>query len=217
MARAGAAEGTWLRADTQSGGRGRQGRIWTSPPGNFYGSTLIRPRPGDPAPATLGFVTAVALDQVISARLGDAALLIKWPNDLLVNGAKLSGILLERVDEAIIVGLGVNLAHHPEGLDRPTISLAVCGVAVPAPADFLVDLAAAFAHWVARWRSEGFGVIRQRWLGRAHPIGTALAVSLPDGSRLEGLFEGIDSDGALNLRLASGALHVMHAGDVFLI
>ncbi|MEV8668908.1 hypothetical protein AB0075_26400, partial [Klebsiella pneumoniae] len=95
---------------------------WVSPVGNFYGSTLVRVRASDPPPATLALVAAVALDEVVRAYLGlsgaDEALLIKWPNDLLIAGAKLSGILLERTDDAVVVGIGVNLAHYPDDTDR---------------------------------------------------------------------------------------------------
>jgi BirA family transcriptional regulator, biotin operon repressor / biotin---[acetyl-CoA-carboxylase] ligase len=98
LARAGLGEGVWLRAERQQGGRGRQGRAWVSPVGNFYGSTLVRLRDSDPAPATLALVAAVALEEVVRAYLPEAtpALAIKWPNDVLLGGAKLSGILLER-------------------------------------------------------------------------------------------------------------------------
>ena len=142
--------------------------------------------------------------------------MLKWPNDLLIDGAKVSGILLERADDSVVIGIGVNLAHHPADLDRPTTSLAAHG-ATPGTADFLDTLAAAFARWLSRWRSEGLAPVRARWLERAHPPGTALSASLPDGSAVEGLFEGLDADGALILRLADGGRRVIHAGDVFLI
>ncbi len=221
LARAGAPAGLWLRADAQTGGRGRHGRAWESPPGNLHASTLVRLAPGDPAAPTLALVAAVALDELVAALAGAERTHLKWPNDVLLDEgggrwAKLSGILLERVDGAVVIGFGVNLAHHPEGLDRPTTDLAAAGVQPPAAADFLADLAAAFARWLARWRGEGLAPIRRRWLERAHPVGTALSVRSPDGIR-DGLFDGLDADGALRLRLADGSVHVMHAGDVFLL
>ncbi|MEG3122821.1 biotin--[acetyl-CoA-carboxylase] ligase [Sphingomonas sp. GB1N7] len=142
--------------------------------------------------------------------------LLKWPNDLLIDGAKVSGILLERADDAVVIGIGVNLAHHPEGLERPTTSLAAQGV-TPDPAEFLETLAECFARWLSRWRGEGIAPVRARWLERAHPIGTALTAALPDGSAVDGLFQGLDADGALILRLADGTARVIHAADVFLI
>ena len=143
-------------------------------------------------------------------------LTIKWPNDLLIDGAKLSGILLERAGEAVVVGIGVNLAHHPDLPDRPATSLAAHGASVDA-ATFLDTLAETFARWLARWRGEGLAPLRGRWSGRAHPPGTALNVRLPDGPAIDGLFERLDADGALILRLADGTTRVIHAADVFLI
>ncbi|WP_426263266.1 biotin--[acetyl-CoA-carboxylase] ligase [Sphingomonas sp. PWP1-2] len=246
LAASGAEEGVWLRAERQSGGRGRQGRVWASPVGNFYGSTVVRVRAGDPAAATLALVAAIALEEVVRvylnntvapAEAGGAALghapagardapaapacagatmWIKWPNDLLLGGAKLSGILLERSGDAVIVGIGVNLAHHPEDTDRLATSLAQHGV-TPDPADFAETLAEGFARWLAIWRGQGLAPIRARWLERAHPVGTALTARLPDGQAIDGLFGGLDGDGALILRLADSGSRVIHAGDVFLL
>lgn len=154
---------------------------------------------------------------MIAAYAGDARVTIKWPNDLLADGAKISGILLERADDAVVIGFGVNLAHHPEALDRPATSIAVLTGAAPDPAAFLSDLADSMAHWLARWRGEGLEPVRRRWVDRAHPHGTALVVRTADGTVTEGLFDGLAEDGALRLRLASGGVHVIHAGDVFLI
>lgn len=226
LAIAGAAEGLWLRADRQTEGRGRQGRAWASPVGNLYASTLVRVRAGDPQAATLALVAAVALDETVRVfgphlsrppeTGGTGGLTIKWPNDLLVNGAKLTGILLERSGDAVVIGMGVNLAHHPGALDRPTTSLAAHGVTVE-PAPFLDVLAEIFARWLARWRRDGVAAIRARWIERAHPRGTALSARTGDGAVIDGLFDGLDEQGALILRLADGTRHVMHAGDVFLI
>jgi len=117
----------------------------------------------------------------------------------------------------VVIGFGVNLAAHPEGLDRPATSLAAAGVEPPEPGSFLIDLAESFALWLSRWRGEGLQPVRKRWLERAHSIGTALVAQGADGKRIEGLFDGLDESGALRLRLADGSVHVMHAGDVFLI
>ena len=216
LAREGVPEGAWLRADTQIGGRGRQGRHWVSPPGNLYASTLVRRQPGDPLAPSLALVAAVALDQLLQGWLAPDRLMIKWPNDLLADGAKISGILLEAIDDAVVVGIGVNLAHHPDNIDRPATSLAALGLAAPDPADFVAELAASFARWLARWRGEGLGAVLGRWQARAHPPGTALSVHAPDGL-LEGLYEGVETDGALRLRTADGRIHIVHAGDIFLL
>jgi BirA family biotin operon repressor/biotin-[acetyl-CoA-carboxylase] ligase len=147
---------------------------------------------------------------------GGTGLVIKWPNDLLLNGAKLAGILLERANDAVVIGIGVNLAHAPDLPDRPTTSLAAHGTIVD-PTVFIEVLAETFQRWLARWRGEGLAPIRTRWLAKAHLPGTALNAHLPDGTSIDGLFDGLDANGALILRLASGSAHVIHAGDVFLI
>lgn len=214
-ARAGAPEGLWLRAERQSLGRGRQGREWHSPPGNLYASTLVRLAPGDPPAATLALVAAVALHEVASAFAGGERVEIKWPNDLMVAGAKLSGILLERIDDAVVVGFGVNLAEHPDATSRPATSFGAIGAA-PDPALFLEALAGSFARWLARWRDEGLQPVRARWLAAAHPPGTPLSTHTASGAWVEGLFDGLDESGALRLRLGDGSVQVVHAGDVFL-
>ena len=216
LAREGAPEGIWLRAERQSGGRGRQGREWHSPPGNLHASTIVRVRPGDPPAPTLALVAAVALHEVACAFATRAPIEIKWPNDLMVVGAKLSGILLERLDDAVIVGFGVNLADHPDEAERPSISFGQLGGA-PDPARFLEALAETFARWVERWREEGLEPVRTRWLAAAHVPGTALSTHTASGDSIEGSFEGIDETGALKLRLADGSSHIVHAGDVFLV
>ncbi|NIJ20057.1 BirA family biotin operon repressor/biotin-[acetyl-CoA-carboxylase] ligase [Sphingomonas naasensis] len=213
LARSGASEGLWLRAERQTSGKGRQGRAWDSPAGNLYLSTLVRTRPGEPSPATLALVAAVALEEAVA--LFGVQPMLKWPNDLLVDGAKLSGILLERVDDAVIIGFGVNLSHHPVDLDRPATSIAAHAPA-PEPQVFAETLAEIFARWLSRWR-DGVAPVRERWLAKAHPAGTALTARLSDGSAIDGLFEGLDSHGALILRLADSTTRVIHAGDVFLL
>jgi BirA family biotin operon repressor/biotin-[acetyl-CoA-carboxylase] ligase len=217
LAREGAGEGLWLRAERQTGGRGRQGREWRSFDGNLYASTLVRLREGDPPASTLALVAAVALHEVAAAHAKGVEFTIKWPNDLLAGGAKLSGILLERHEGAVIIGFGVNLAGHPVDTPRPSTSLKALTGEPPEPAAFLDDLAAAFARWLGRWRGEGLAPVRAQWLAAAHARGTPLAAGTADGTSLEGLFDGLDESGALRLRLADGSLHVIHAGDIFLI
>lgn len=206
LARDGAPEGLWLRAERQTGGKGRQGRSWQSPPGNLYASTFVRVDPKHPPPPSLALVAAVALHEAVSRFTPRAR--IKWPNDIVINRAKLAGILLERQGDAVVIGFGVNLAHHPEDLDRPAASL---GARV-APDVLLRRLAACFEAWLERWREEGLAPVRQAWLAAAHPLGTPLA-----SGGTEGVFDGLDDTGALRLRLADGSVRVVHAGDVFMI
>ncbi|MGE0179847.1 MAG: biotin--[acetyl-CoA-carboxylase] ligase [Sphingomonas sp.] len=210
LARDGAAEGLWLRAERQSGGRGRQGRTWLSPPGNLHASTIVRLRPGDPSAPTLALVAAVALHDVVASHV--ASVRIKWPNDLLVDGAKIAGILLEREGDAVIAGFGVNVAHYPVGLAQPTISMTALGGDPPVASSLCERLARAFAMRLEEWRGEGLGPVRAAWLAAAHPIGTPLATG--EG---KGFFDGLDDSGALRLRMADGQCRLIHAGDVFLL
>jgi BirA family transcriptional regulator, biotin operon repressor / biotin---[acetyl-CoA-carboxylase] ligase len=217
LAMTGLGEGVWLRAERQNAGRGRMGRLWSSPVGNLYASTIVRVGPGDPGAASLGFVVAVALHEVLTAYAPDTEFQIKWPNDVLAAGAKLSGILLERAEDAIVAGIGVNLASHPDLPDRAATSLAMLIGSAPDPDAFLRDFGDALARWIMRWRSAGLADVLSVWRKNAHQLGTALTVNLPDGVTLIGQFDGLDNDGALKLHLADGTVRVIHAGDVFLI
>lgn len=209
-------EGHWLIADRQRAGRGRQGRAWLDSPGNFMGSTLVALRDDDPPPASLSFVAALAVYEAVLPRLADPRLLVlKWPNDLLLSGAKLSGILLEREGGYAVVGIGVNLAAAPRVDGRTVKAISHFGPAPDRDA-FAHDIADAFARELALWRAHGFAPVRERWLAAAHPPGTPLSVHQGDGDRLDGKFVGLEADGALCLRLADGAIRVIRAGDVML-
>ena len=155
-------------------------------------------------------MAAVALHE--AASLHAPGVQIKWPNDLIVDGRKVAGVLLEREGDAVVIGFGVNLAHHPPGLDRPATSLAALAGAAPEPAAFAETLAETFARWLGRWRGEGLAPVRRHWLQAAHPAGTALSTSEGDG-----LFDGLDESGALRLKRPDGTTRLIHAGDVFLI
>ncbi|WP_268920570.1 biotin--[acetyl-CoA-carboxylase] ligase [Sandaracinobacter neustonicus] len=206
-------DGQWVRAERQTSGRGRLGRQWQMPEGNLAMSGLIRPQPGEGNPAELGFVAALALHDVMAGLTDTARLQLKWPNDVLLDGAKLSGILLEREGDQLVLGIGVNIVAAPKLPDRATISLADLGLVIAA-ADFAERLAASFAARRAEWRAGGFAATRAEWLARAHPIGTPLWASQQEG-RVAGRFAGLDPDGALRLDGEDGRVHVIHAGDVW--
>ena len=159
----------------------------------------------------------MALEETVRAALPDAAALrIKWPNDLLLGGAKLSGILLERVGDWVVIGFGVNVTDHPDLADRATTSLHAAGATMDS-ATFQGRLAEAFARWLTRWHEQGLVPVTERWRERAHAPGTELRARLPDGSEWHGRYETLDPGGALVLRLADGSRRVMHAGDIFLL
>jgi BirA family biotin operon repressor/biotin-[acetyl-CoA-carboxylase] ligase len=210
------AEGDWLLAERQLLGRGRQGRIWLDAPGNFMGSTVVHVSPQDPPPASLSFVAALAVYETVLSRLGHPhEVELKWPNDVLLGGDKFCGLLLEREGSAVVIGVGVNLAAAPRLSERRARTLADFGPAPDRDA-FAADLAALFDLELGRWRQYGLEPILNRWLAAAHPPGTALTVHEPSGGSVSGTFAGLERDGALRLRLADGALRVIHAGDVML-
>ncbi len=212
-----AEEGAWLVADRQSEGRGRLGREWSDGAGNFMGSTLVYLRSSDPAPQTLALVAGVAVYEAISKFLGRAqGLLLKWPNDVLLNGAKLAGILLERAGDAVVIGIGVNLAYAPDLADRVAAALASHGLSVDRD-DFAEELTRRMAAELSSWRKSGLGETISRWTIRGPHIGAPLRYVGVTDTIEDGTFAGIDQDGALMMRLANGTVRVIHAGEVSLI
>lgn len=201
-------DGQWVRARRQSAGRGRQGRAWAMAEGNLAASGLVRLRSSDPPAEQLGFVAGVALHATCARHVAPALLQLKWPNDLLLHGAKLAGILLERQGDAVVVGVGVNLARAPVVPGRPTAALPP---PPPDPDQFLAAFLAAFATELACWRAEGFAPIAERWRARATPPGTPLR--LGDGRDV--VLDHLAADGALVVRTGTGQ-ETIRAGDVLL-
>lgn len=210
------AEGHWLVADRQDAGRGRAGRVWSDGQGNFMGSTVAVLRAADPLPQTLALVAGLAVHRTVSALLPGAELLLKWPNDLLLGGAKLAGVLLERHGDAVVVGIGVNLMQAPALADRRTTCLAALGCTMTRD-EFAVRLAQEWLAALTRWHLGEWPVLRQDWLSRAHPTGTLVSVKDREQGELTGAFAGIDDDGVAYLRLADGQRHAIHAGDVEMV
>ncbi|MEZ5811544.1 MAG: biotin--[acetyl-CoA-carboxylase] ligase [Rhizobiaceae bacterium] len=221
LAAEGDAGSLWVTAERQLRGRGRRGRPWVSEPGNLYASLLIV----DPAPQAalmhLPLVAAVGVYDALKPSFLHApqALAVKWPNDILVDGHKINGILLESASlpdnrMAVVIGCGVNCVHHPAQTSYPATNLAACGIDLPPPVLF-PRLARAMAAALAMWkRGAGFHHIREKWLLAARGIGGRVTVNLGDGS-VEGLFEDIDGDGYLRLRLDDGTRRKISAGDLF--
>jgi BirA family biotin operon repressor/biotin-[acetyl-CoA-carboxylase] ligase len=209
----------WIVAAEQSKGRGRLGRVWSSPPGNLYASLLLI----DPAPphvaAQLGFVAGVALATAVRGLLGgDARARLKWPNDLLYNDAKLSGLLLESVvcggGLACTIGFGVNCLTSPTDAPYPTTNLRAIGATFADRENLFAELSDALAYWLEIWaRGENFAKIRGAWLSHAGGIGGPARV-MRRGVVLHGLFRGIDAQGRMLLETGSGAVETIEAGDV---
>lgn len=208
-------EGLALRANVQTAGRGRRGRPWSSPVGNLYLSVLID---ADPATAgQIGFAAALALLDAVELEADRAipALRCKWPNDLLLDGKKTAGLLLEAVpgQDQVVVGIGVNVVPMDvsEAL-YPIGSLAE--LKTPFDLDRLsARLCVSLQSWLETWRTVGFIPIRNAWLKRAYGVNEPIVVRLPT-ENLEGTFLGLSSDGALLLEHGAGE-RIVPAGDVF--
>jgi BirA family biotin operon repressor/biotin-[acetyl-CoA-carboxylase] ligase len=220
LARAGAPEGTLVWSLAQTAGKGRRGRLWVSPPGNLYLSLVQRPAVPPAQAAQLGFVAAIALGDAVDRLAGPAQRLrYKWPNDLLLDGRKIAGILLELetspsgTADFVVVGVGVNLVSAPHDLEFPATSLAEAGVAEVTPRRLLEVFAQCFADWAKRRREEGFASVRAAWLKRASGLGEGIRVRL-EHQTLDGRFLDLDHDGALLLDGAAGRRRIA-AGEVF--
>jgi len=212
----------WVRAERQTAGRGRSGRAWVSEPGNLYASLLVRLACPPGALQHLSFVAAVATVSAIRQCAGTMTLPLhlKWPNDILLDGAKLTGILPETTLLAgggalAVIGIGVNLAHAPGGLGRSTTCLSAAGLDLT-PAMMLEALAAELQASLAQWADgANFSAIRKRWLADGPTPGTLMAVHAGE-SVIAGQFRGLADDGALILRDHSGYDHILTFGDVTL-
>ena len=210
-------EGDWLVAKRQVSGRGRQGREWFDGSGNFLGSTVVRPTAGDPAAHSLALVTGLAVYEAILPLCPDpTALLLKWPNDVLLGGAKLCGILLESQGDAVVVGIGVNLRAAPDLPDRKTVTLSDL-TSPPSLEDFADRLVASFDRELERWRNHGLELLIRRWLAAAHAMGTKLSIHDPSGEKIHGTFAGLDAHGSLLLLSGDGKTRTIHAGDVVIV
>lgn len=226
LARAGDPGKLWVASLHQTAGRGRRGRPWFAKPGNLAASLLLVTPVGAETAASLSFVAGLALADAIVAleaqrgveRAGDGRITVKWPNDVMADGAKLSGILLEAErladgQTALVVGIGVNVTHVPPDLPYKAASLSALGLDV----DGETVLAALTDAWHALaevWdEGRGFPEIRRRWLVRGAGIGGPVAVKLGD-EVISGTFETIDETGRLMVRAADGALRAVAAGDV---
>jgi BirA family biotin operon repressor/biotin-[acetyl-CoA-carboxylase] ligase len=222
-ARTGAPAPLWITASSQSAGRGRQARNWSSPPGNLFASLLlIDPAPQARAPE-LSFVAALALHDAVSSHAEQLStrLSFKWPNDLLLDSAKIAGILIEaeRTAEdalAVVIGFGLNCGSHPQATPYPATDLAHCGFAVSAELAFDALTDAMLAR-LAQWdRGTGFASIRADWLARADGLGMPIRVRT--GQRdVGGIFADIDAHGRIIVLLPDGGREAIGAGEVFAI
>ncbi|HZP77138.1 MAG TPA: biotin--[acetyl-CoA-carboxylase] ligase [Pseudolabrys sp.] len=215
LARVGERGPLWVTARSQSAGRGRRGAPWVSEPGNLYASLLVTGLPPARAPE-LAFVSALAVHDAIGTQATQLPLTLKWPNDVLLAGAKVAGILIEGEGGpplAVAVGIGVNCISHPSETAYPATDLAAAGMAVMAETLF-AGLSGAMLRRLAQWNAgAGFAQTRADWLARASGVGEPIRVRLPD-RELDGHFAGLDASGHLLLEQAGGAIEAIAAGEV---
>ena len=212
----------WVFARHQTAARGRSGKAWLHPAGNFA-ATWVAPMDRPPAERALtSFVAAVALKDTLGTFVRRDRLAMKWPNDVLLDGGKVAGILLESAPDRLAVGIGINLAAAPDAHDLPEgavppVSLAAAGIEREAPVtpeEVLTQLATDFDRWLKLWEIAGFDAIRQPWLRDAASLGRQIRVRLPK-EELHGVFETVDPDGCLVLQMPGGTRRIS-AGEVFL-
>jgi len=221
LARAGERGPLWFVAHAQSAGRGRRGRVWTSPPGNLFATLLLTELDQTSAVAQLSFVAGLAVYDAIADLAPTLAirLSLKWPNDVLCDGRKVCGILLEgeslaERETVVAVGIGVNCAHHPQDAEYPATDLLSAGASL-SPDMLFVGLSRTMMTRLTQWSDgAGFLQVRADWLARAEGLGRSVRVRLHN-RELIGLFEALDERGYLIVRLADGSSEAIAAGDVF--
>jgi BirA family biotin operon repressor/biotin-[acetyl-CoA-carboxylase] ligase len=210
----------WLVAETQSAGRGRLQRHWVSPVGNLFATALFH-EPGAMVVASrLPFAAALAVGDVARSFAPSAEIRLKWPNDVRINKAKLSGILIETggsgADTWVAAGIGINVTHAPDGAAQSATSIATLRGDAVVTADMVLEaLRSAFSQRLIEARA-GFSGLRKAWLAQAEGLGTIVRVTT-SGEPVEGIFEDIDAFGALILRLPDGTRQTIRAGDVNLV
>ena len=206
----------WLVAEEQTAGRGRLGRDWVSEPGNLYATLLFPLAIGAEASGQLSFVAALAAHDVCSQFVKDGMVSIKWPNDILIGGAKACGILCEVVSTqptVVALGCGLNVAHAPSDTPYPVTALARHGAAPHLPEVFRA-LAKQLDNRLRQWDgSRGFSATKADWQARAIGLGSQASI-ISSGNDRTGRFVGLADDGALLLELDSGERTAVHAGDV---
>jgi BirA family biotin operon repressor/biotin-[acetyl-CoA-carboxylase] ligase len=220
LARDGAPDWTVVWTREQVAGRGRRGREWVAVPGNLYVSIVLRPDRKPAVAAQLGFVAALGVGEAVASLVPEgAALRYKWPNDVLLNGGKVAGILLEMETSKagmlgwLVAGIGINVAGHPPETAYPAISLRDAGAEGVGAAEALEAFVERFFAWVGRWLAEGFAPVRDAWLRGAGGLGERITARL-EHEEVAGRFVGIDGDGALLLDIASGQRRIT-AGEIF--
>jgi BirA family biotin operon repressor/biotin-[acetyl-CoA-carboxylase] ligase len=211
----------WIRADRQTKGRGRRGRSWLSDPGNLFMTGLITLDCSPAQAANLSFLTALAVAEALDHFIDPHIVKLKWPNDVLINDAKTSGILLEswtsQTGLHLAIGIGINILTKPDNVEQAVTCVSDNVLADDTPCDAATLFIHVLHHFhirLAQWHEHGFEPVRGAWLSRAKGLGKPIVARLPQET-LEGTFIGLRHDGALELELGSGDRRFVTAGDVF--
>lgn len=221
LAEAGAPAGVVVTAGEQTRGRGRYGRTWVSPRGNLHASVLLRPDCAMAVAAQLSLVASLALGEAL-IRIGppNLDLQLKWPNDVLIAGAKTAGLLLEGASRSdgrtawVVVGTGVNITTCPDDTPYPATCLRRAGFPPLSPFAVLEPYLARLDHWLSCWRRAGFGPVRRAWLAHGFGLGEAIRLRL-DRAELRGRFLDLTDTGSLLVEQAGGRRREIAAGEVF--
>jgi BirA family biotin operon repressor/biotin-[acetyl-CoA-carboxylase] ligase len=209
----------WAKKQTK--GKGRYGKQWISSEDNLYLSLLLTSVTDAELASELSFVTAVAVGEALMSLTSQKKIGYKWPNDILCNGKKLCGILLEcersnqqSALDFLVIGIGVNIKDFPANMDTPATSLHAEGYTDIINDQLLDTVMQHFCYWFEQWKEQGFAVIREAWLKKALNLGKVITVNTPN-ERLSGVFETLREDGCMELRLAGGQLCLISSGEVF--
>lgn len=220
LAASGVSSGTIVLADQQSKGRGRLGRDWQSAPGNLHASILLRPNCTLQAASELSLLAGVALTELLARHAPDGQdIALKWPNDVLIDGAKVAGILLESGSDKggrlthVVLGIGVNIAWSPDDMPYPVTSLAARSFTQMPPEDWLFAYASSLEIWLDRWQRDGFAVVRDAWRARSYGLGGPIRIRL-GREDVDGRFVDLTEGGALLIEDADGTRRELTAGDV---
>lgn len=207
--------GDIVMADTQTTAYGRRGRVWQAPPGNLY-CTIIEQWTGYEQLGWLGYAVGLGLYDAIGTLMQQQdKLRLKWPNDLLIDGMKMSGILLEVYDDYLLVGIGMNISTIPD-TDQPVTALNEHLINIAKPVDIMQAFLPRYDFWCREAEQKGFAALREAWLSRAAFVGETIAARLADGTVLTGIFEDLNPEGALVLQDESGHNNIVTAADIYL-
>ena len=210
---------TVVQALEQNSGRGRHGKTWDSQRGNLFMSLLLRPAVGSRRWSELSFLSAVAVATILSEYIKSQSIEVKWPNDVLINGKKIAGILLEVLDfgaktPAVSVGIGINISKKPKEFEYPVTCIQDYKNEITSSDEVLTSLLHSFVHWFRIWENDGFDMIRTEWMKRAYKLDGTVEVEGKNGSSAKFKFKGIDAEGAMLLDDENGTRNLYRAGTV---